>query len=393
MRSWIFYMEIHQHPRTITFTGNHGAGCQSILSRSIPSPYRAVYPNFLLLRSFRSQCTFDLIAQTAGTAGREMSLSRFDTTCQSKLTRDAFHSVGAIDVLDQRDLEAGRATLSRDDGGVCQEVFPDPEPSSAVLRLDFVLVRHPVPVPPPQSRGIVHTHGIHALDFETSPFELVDHEAQRRRSIGAREDVLVHEEPPNQIFVLPCLSQTSNLEEKDAVIVKHVVNLGQERAEMANTNMLRHFQASYLLVAATRHGDVSVVHAKNITLVFRDASLSEAIVPPSGLIASKGDASRLSIIIDRGIFGKSSPAASNIKHFLPIFETDLLADHSKLVILQLLQCFLSVDIADDSRSVNHAWAEKPSVEIITTVVMVTNLFFIFEEQVSDTSHMGLLGLP
>jgi hypothetical protein len=44
---------------------------------------------------------------------------------QTVLRVDALNPVGGVDVLDKRDLEAGRATLAGGDGRVSQEIFPD----------------------------------------------------------------------------------------------------------------------------------------------------------------------------------------------------------------------------------------------------------------------------
>lgn len=67
------------------------------------------------------------------------------------------------------------------------------EPPFAILGLNFVLVGHPVPVPPPESGRVVDADSIAGLDLESSTLKLVDEPTERGRGISTREDVFVHE--------------------------------------------------------------------------------------------------------------------------------------------------------------------------------------------------------
>lgn len=74
--------------------------------------------------------------------------------------------MSGVDVLYQGDLVASGGTLSRDDGRIGEEVFPNlseldsytrssnegrtnPEPSISVLCLDLLAVRNPITIPSP----------------------------------------------------------------------------------------------------------------------------------------------------------------------------------------------------------------------------------------------------
>lgn len=284
--------------------------------------------------------------------------------------------MGGVDVLDQSDLEASGTALARDDGGVGKEVLPDTEPSLAVLGLNLVAVGHPVTVPPPEGSRVVNTDGIDVLDLETSPLQLVDNPAERSRSVSTRENVLVHEKTPGEILVLPSLTETSVLKEEDTIIVKHVVNLLQEATEVADTNVLRHLKTGDLLVATLRNGNITVIHAENLALLLGDAGLAHAAVTPSGLVAAKSDTGDMGAILLTGKASKSTPTTANIKHRVTLVEANLLANDSKLVVLELLKSLLAVDVGDDTRSVDHAGAKEPAVEVITTVVVVTDLLLV-----------------
>ena len=295
-----------------------------------------------------------------------------------KLGLDTINTVGRVNVLDESDLEASSTALAGDDGGVGKEELPDTEPSLAVLGLDLVLVGHPVAVPSPEGSRVVNTDSINVLDLETGTLKLIDNPAKRSRSVSAREDVLVHEETPSEILVLPSLADTGVLEEEDTIIVKHVVNLLKEAREVTNTNVLRHFETGDLLVTTLGDGDITVVLANNLALLLRNASLAHAAVAPSGLVAAESNTSNPGTILLTGEASKSTPTTANVEHGVALGKTDLLTDNGKLVVLEFLKRLLAVDVGDDTRSVNHAGTKEPAVEIITTVVVVTNLLLVWQ---------------
>lgn len=60
-----------------------------------------------------------------GGPGLDVSASVLESTLETKLSLDAVHAVGGVDVLDESDLEAGGGTLAGGNGGVGQEEFPN----------------------------------------------------------------------------------------------------------------------------------------------------------------------------------------------------------------------------------------------------------------------------
>lgn len=208
-----------------------------------------------------------------------------------------------------------------------------PEPSLAILGNDLFAVGHPVTVPPPDCSGIVNTDGINRLDLKASAFELVDSPTKRCRRISSGKDVLVHEKTPDQILVLPWLSQTGVLHEEDTIVVQHTVDLRKETREVAHTNVLRHLKTSDFVVTASWCRDVTVVHAEDLALLFWDAIFAQSSVSPSRLIASEGSTSNASAEVLAGKTSECTPAAANIKHGLSALETDLLANNGHFVVL------------------------------------------------------------
>ena len=250
------------------------------------------------------------------------------------------------------------------------------EPSAAVLGLNLGTVSKPVPVPSPQGSGVVDSNGVNRLDFKASALQVVDEESKWGKSISAWEDVSVHEKTPHKILVLPRLAKSSNLQEENSVIIKHVVNLFQERLEVADTDVLSHLEAGDLVVFALWNGDIAIVHAEDSALLFSDTSLAETVVSPGSLVTAKGDTSYLGAEVDTGKLGQSSPPASNIKHSLVLLEVNLLANDGKLVILKLLKSLLLGDVGNNAGGVNHTWAKEPSVEIIASVIVISDLLLI-----------------
>ena len=78
--------------------------------------------------------------------------------------------------------------------------------------------------------------GHHWTKTETN---LADDPVQSARGISTGEDIFVHEQAPNEVLVLPDGADTSNLEEKDTIVVEEVVNLAQELTIAPDTDMLQ----------------------------------------------------------------------------------------------------------------------------------------------------------
>lgn len=288
-----------------------------------------------------------------------------------------------VDVLAQHDLVASGRTLSGNDGGRSKEEFPDSVPSDAILVNDLLLVTKPVSVPSPQGGRVVDTNVVDQHDLETGTFKFSNNKVQRSRSIGTWENVLVHEKTPDQVLELPVLTQTGVLQKEDTVIVQHVVNLRQERAELTDTNVLSHLQAGDLLVTTFWHRSVSVVTALNSQLGLWNTISGQSSHSVLGLVLTQGDTGHMGPVVIRSVGGQSTPATAKVQHGLTFLKADLLAHNLQLVVLQLLKSLFSSDVGDDTRSVDHARTKEPGVEVVTTVVVVSDLLFVLGTGVHD----------
>ena len=65
---------------------------------------------------------------------------------------------------------------------------------------------------------------------------------KRAAGISTREDVLVHEQTPDQILVLPALTETGNLKDEETIIVEQVVDLLQESLVSPDADVLSHLE-------------------------------------------------------------------------------------------------------------------------------------------------------
>ena len=83
------------------------------------------------------------------------------------------------------------------------------------------------------------TEDVDVLHLEAGLLDLVDDPPERAGGVGAGEDVLVHEESPDEVFVLPVLSDAGDLQDEGALVVEEVVDLLEEGAVAPDTNVLR----------------------------------------------------------------------------------------------------------------------------------------------------------
>lgn len=250
------------------------------------------------------------------------------------------------------------------------------EPALSVLGLDLVAVTHPVSVPTPESSRVVHTDGVNSLNLKAGTLKTVHDETKRSTGISTGEDVLVHEETPDEVLVLPRLAETSNLQEESTVIVEHVIHLRQERREVTDTDVLSHLETGDVLVATLNARSIAVVTAENATLALLDTSLAKTIVTPGSLVTTKSDTGNVSAVVSGGVLSEGSPAAAKIEDLVTGLDANLLTNNSQLVVLELLKGLLPVDVTDNTRGVDHAGAKEPSIEVITSVIVITNLLLI-----------------
>lgn len=218
--------------------------------------------------------------------------------------------------------------------------------------------------------------------------EALDVIPERSGGISTAENVLVQVQTPDEILVLPGLTQTRELDVHGTVIVEHIIALAEESSEFTDTDVLTHLELGDLVVLGA--GDITVVHTDDAALLLSDTSLAKSIVTPSSLVLSDGQSSNLGAVVQTGEAGQGTPATADVQHSLAFLKLDLLTDDGHLVILQLLEGLLLLGVGDDSGSVDHARAEEPGVVVVTAVVVGTDLRIVLglgvEEDVNEESE-------
>jgi len=271
-------------------------------------------------------------------------------------------------VLVQNDLEASGGSVLSDDSGPRQEPSPLAPPMFTVLLDDVVSVGAPVIVPTLDGGGVVDTDGLDAVDLEAGTLALVDDPGERAGGVGTGEDVFAHEAAPEEILILPSATETSDLEVEDTIIREHILDLEQELGEILDSDVFGHFETGDFVVLGV--GDVAVIHAENASALL-DAFLLEAVHGELGLLLSDGDTSSVHTPVAGSVQGESAPTAADIQKSLALLEVNLVENELELVLLSDLEGLLS--IVEDSGSVDHHGAEERRIEIVTAVIMVSDL--------------------
>ncbi len=254
---------------------------------------------------------------------------------------DAQNARERVQVLVERDLEDRRAALAahivsdhvhtfrqrkhvpRSDGGRREEVEPDAVPAVTVLLHDLVLVADPVLVPAPEGGRVVDAEDVDVLDLEAGGLELIDDPAERAGGVGAGEDVLVHEETPDEVLVLPGGTETGDLEDEDAVVVEEVVDLTEVRAVAADADVLSHLEGDDLGVRAAAAGGVAEVCAEDAGAGGIAAVVEDALVAKLGLVLAEGDTGDIAAVVLVGEGAKGAPAAANVEEAIFRLEVEL----------------------------------------------------------------------
>lgn len=212
------------------------------------------------------------------------------------------------------------------------------------------------------------------LDLKASPLERTDVVPERGGSIGTTENVLVQVDTPDEVLVLPSLTETGKLDVHGTIILEHVVALAEESSELLDTDVLAHLELGDLVELLL--GNVAVVHAQNVALLGSNTSRTESVSSVSSTLLGNGNTSDLGAVVDTGKLGESTPATADIEHGLALLEVELFANDSHLVVLELLESFLLGRVRDNTAGVDHARAKEPSVVVVAAVVVGTDLLHV-----------------
>ena len=276
------------------------------------------------------------------------------------------------------ELVAGRRALSGGDDRPCKENFPHAEHAFAaevaVLAVklatqDVFLVGHPVVIPFVQGVGVVAADVLDGVDLESSKLELAHVPVERSGSISSREDVLGHEESPGDVLPVGALAEASDLHQEKAVVLHEAAHTTEVRVnKVSEADVLCHLDGRDLVKLAVA-GDVTVVHAQDLSL---DVLFCVALVAPFLSLNGEGDTGAGGAEVANSMAGQSAPAASDVQELFSLLQLKLLADEVHLVGLGLFERL--VEALEDARGVHHGRAHERMEERVATVVVLCDFF-------------------
>lgn len=316
------------------------------------------------------------------------------TRQQTAVRLDAVDAVVGVQVLVQGKLEDGATTFTGNDDTGPEEEGPDAVHLVTVLGHHLVLVSLPVLSPSQNGSRVVNAGNVDRANFETRLFEVRNNPSKRTRGIGTGEHVLVHEKTPLQIMELPSGAKTSDLENKDSIIVKKVVDIREEFVVVTNPDVLGHLERDDFGIVSRLHGNVAVIEVQDACLTRVDTVLLETVVSEASLGLCERNTGDITSVVDGGKGSKGTPTTSNVEDAVLLLQIELGADEVELVVLQFLECLGLVGVRDDAGSVNHLRAEEPGIEVITAVVVVLDLSLVLlgsmHEHIRDQVEQNIL---
>mmetsp|Transcript_11587 Transcript_11587/g.20869 ORF Transcript_11587/g.20869 Transcript_11587/m.20869 type:complete len:200 (-) Transcript_11587:698-1297(-) len=196
----------------------------------------------------------------------------------------------------------------------------------------------------------MRSHVVHTLNFESRPLHLGADPSQRTGGIRPRENVLPHEETPDEIFITPCATESGHLKVEHPIVLQHAVDHFQEFLVTANTNVFRHFEAGDSVVSLLgKIGALLELHG-----VLEKDSCTVLLIEffaPGQLFFREGDSRDVRAVLLGEAIGHIGPAASYVQDGHARFKFDGVRDVIDLVILRLLKSFITVRI--EAGGVHH----------------------------------------
>jgi hypothetical protein len=131
-------------------------------------------------------------------------------------------------------------------------------------------------------------------------------------------------------------------------------------------NHLGHLETNDLGEGTLLGGNFSVVHTMNAGTGGITTIGLNPLVTELGLILAESDTSNFAVVVLVSKSGKGTPSTSNVEQAIFRLKVEFLTNHGQLVVLELLKAFLSFDVQNDARSIDHAGTEEPFVEVIAS---------------------------
>lgn len=175
---------------------------------------------------------------------------------------------------------------------------------------------------------------------------------------------------------MPLNPEPGDLHNKDTIVVEEVVDLLQELGVSKETHVLQehpsaprdydssentnlaHLKTDNLVKLPVGR-DIPVITAQNPRLLRAHTIIPDPVISKRGLVFGKRNTRRVSTKVLRSVRDEGSPSTANIEEAVTGLEVKLVTYNLQLVVLELLEGFVLGGVADDTGSVDHAWAEEP----------------------------------
>src|SRR5260221_3678212 len=122
--------------------------------------------------------------------------------------------IEAGEILVQHDLEARGIALRSDDRRPREEKVPDAKPALAIGRQYRRLVADPVIVPALDRDAVVNADVLDGMRLPPGLLHCGEHRGRRQARVGAWEDVLVHEQCPDEVLRAKAATEARPLKAK-----------------------------------------------------------------------------------------------------------------------------------------------------------------------------------
>lgn len=234
---------------------------------------------------------------------------------------------------------------------------------SAELLLNLHLVLDDVVIPHFNGVSVVRALVADGLNLEATTLDGADIPVERARGVGAREDVLAHENSPNEVFVLPETSETRNLEEENAVVLEKGFDLSHEVLIVSYTDVLTHLEASDLVeLTDGLSGEFTVVLKDKLHFAFKTFCF-DASIGVVKLTLRNGHASAVDVKVFGAVNEPRTPAATKVEDTITVLQVKELSADSALSLLRNLERVRAV--IGNTAGVKHGIGQERMVEVVT----------------------------
>mmetsp|Transcript_130298 Transcript_130298/g.363020 ORF Transcript_130298/g.363020 Transcript_130298/m.363020 type:complete len:443 (-) Transcript_130298:307-1635(-) len=313
------------------------------------------------------------------------------------------HAVAGLEgaLLHHRNKVHSAAAAGGDVHAPRGEHVPAPPGAFTIDFNDLILLRLPVQLPRVEGPAVAEAHVLHGLNLEAGLLQVGDHPAERCGRVSAGEDVLLHEEAPDKLFVAVvalgvAALQAGDLDVEDPVVLKQGVHLLEVLVVVGDARVLSHLD---------RGDDVEALQGQAQVLVevlVEDGHVLP-VLPVHALAVGEEVAGRHDARDVRALAGEelreTAPPAANVQGLHPRLDAQRVDDVFHLPELRGLQGLVHVlpQVVVEATRVEHGLAERGLEPVVALVVAFGNVLgvlgHVVEYEAKEVGPKITLRLP